>query len=288
MENKPSYEDLIAHLADLEEIIMALRNQEVDAVVGTKNVLMLRLKETEEELKKQRDYLDQLVRDLEAANKELESFVYSVSHDLRAPLRTINGFSEIVLQDYKDKLDNTGKEYLNRIKEATKRLNQLVDDMLKLFRIIKTEVNREDVNLSDMAQSIYDDLRQSQTNRSVEFIVTPQLLVNGDRQLIQILMRNLLENAWKYTSKCPNARIEVGFVTENGKKAYFVKDNGAGFEMKYADRLFLPFQRLHSDQEYAGNGIGLSIVQRIVQRHGGEVWAKAKVGEGATFYFTLN
>jgi len=267
---------------------MALRNQEVDAVVGTKNVLMLRLKETEEELKKQRDYLHQLVRDLEAANKELESFVYSVSHDLRSPLRTINGFSEIVLQDYGDKLDNTGKEYLNRIKEATKRLTQLVDDMLKLFRIIKTEVNREDVNLSEMAQSIYDDLRQSQTNRSVEFIVAPKLLVNGDRQLLQILMRNLLENAWKYTSKCPNARIEVGFVTENGKKAYFVKDNGAGFEMKYADRLFLPFQRLHSDQEYAGNGIGLAIVQRVVQRHGGEVWTKAKVGQGATFYFTLN
>jgi light-regulated signal transduction histidine kinase (bacteriophytochrome) len=288
MENKPSYEDLIAHLAGLEEIIMALRNQEVDAVVGTKNVLMLRLKETEEELKKQRDYLHQLVRDLEAANKELESFVYSVSHDLRSPLRTINGFSEIVLQDYGDKLDNTGKEYLNRIKEATKRLTQLVDDMLKLFRIIKTEVNREDVNLSEMAQSIYDDLRQSQTNRSVEFIVAPKLLVNGDRQLLQILMRNLLENAWKYTSKCPNARIEVGFVTENGKKAYFVKDNGAGFEMKYADRLFLPFQRLHSDQEYAGNGIGLAIVQRVVQRHGGEVWTKAKVGQGATFYFTLN
>ena len=288
MEPKPSYEELIGRLADLEEIIRALRNQEVDAVVGNKNVLMLRLKETEDELKRQRDNLDKLVRDLEASNKELESFAYSVSHDLRAPLRTVESFSDVVLQDYGDKLDETGKDYLNRIREASKKMSQLINDMLKLSRITRAEILEEEVDLSDMAQSIYDGLKYAQADRQAEFIVAPEILVNGDRQLLQILMQNLLDNAWKYSSKCPNTRIEFGAKSDADKKVYFVMDNGIGFDMKHADRLFTPFQRLHSNREYAGTGIGLAIAQRVVQRPGGRIWAESETGKGATFFFTLN
>ena len=288
MEHKPSYEELIGRLADLEEIIRALRNQEVDAVVGNKNVLMLRLKETEDELKRQRDNLDKLVRDLEASNKELESFAYSVSHDLRAPLRTVESFSDVVLQDYGDKLDKTGKDYLNRIREASKKMSQLIDGMLKLSRITRAELIEEQVNLSDMVQSIYDGLKYAQPDRQAEFIIAPEILVNGDIQLLQILMQNLLDNAWKYSSKCPNTRIEFGVKSQGDKKVYFVMDNGVGFDMKRADKLFTPFQRLHSDREYAGTGIGLAIAQRVVQRHGGRIWAESETGKGATFFFTLN
>jgi light-regulated signal transduction histidine kinase (bacteriophytochrome) len=288
MEPKPSYEELIGRLADQEEIIKALRNQEVDAVVGNKNVLVLRLKETEDELKRQRDNLDKLVRDLEASNKELESFAYSVSHDLRAPLRTVESFSDVVLQDYGDKLDETGKDYLNRIREASKKMSQLINDMLKLSRITRAEILEEEVNLSGMAQSIYDGLTYTQTDRQAEFIVAPEILVNGDRQLLQILMQNLLDNAWKYSSKCSNTRMEFGVKSQGDKKVYFVMDNGVGFDMKRADKLFTPFQRLHSNREYAGTGIGLAIAQRVVQRHGGRIWAESETGKGATFFFTLN
>ena len=288
MEHKPSYEELIGRLADLEEIIRALRNQEVDAVVGNKNVLMLRLKETEDELKRQRDNLDKLVRDLEASNKELESFAYSVSHDLRGPLRTVESFSDIVLQDYGDKLDKTGEDYLNRIKEASKKMSQLIDGMLKLSRITRAEILEEKVNLSGMVQSIYDGLKYAHPDRQAEFIIAPEILVNGDLQLLQILMQNLLENAWKYSSKCTHTRIEFGVKSQGNKKVYFVMDNGVGFDMKRADKLFTPFQRLHSNQEYAGTGIGLAIAQRVVQRHGGRIWAESETGKGATFFFTFH
>jgi light-regulated signal transduction histidine kinase (bacteriophytochrome) len=288
MGNKPSYDSLIAKLAELEEVIRALRNQEVDAVVGTKNVLLLRLKETEDELRKQRDYLDKLVSDLEAANKELEAFAYSVSHDLKAPLRILDGFSEIVLQDYGDKLDKTGKDYLNSIRKSSQKMSQLINDMLKLSRISRAEMLNQDVNLSDMAQSIYNDLKSVQDDRQAEFIVTPGLVINGDRALLQILIQNLLDNSWKYTIKCPKTRIEVGAIEQNGKKTYFIQDNGIGFDMKYADKLFQPFQRLHGNQEYAGTGIGLAIVQRVIKRHGGHIWAQSETGKGATFYFTLD
>ena len=193
-----------------------------------------------------------------------------------------------MLQDYGDKLDKTGKDYLNRIREASKKMSQLINDMLRLSRITRAEIIEEQVNLSDMVQSINDGLKYTQADRQAKFIIAPEILVNGDIQLLQILMQNLLDNAWKYSSKCPNTRIEFGVKSQGDKKVYFVMDNGVGFDMKRADRLFTPFQRLHSDREYAGTGIGLSIAQRVVQRHGGRIWAESETGKGATFYFTLN
>jgi light-regulated signal transduction histidine kinase (bacteriophytochrome) len=288
MENKPSYDELIAKLAETEDILEALRNQEVDAIVGKKNILMVRLKETEDQLKKQRNYLEKLVNDLEAANKELESFSYSVSHDLRAPLRTLDGFSGMLLEDYGDKLDETGKDYLNRIRKAGQTMSQLIEDMLKLSRITRAEILKEEVNLSDLARTICDELKATQPDRQLECIVAPQIAVYADKHLLEILMRNLLDNSWKYSSKCPITRIEVGSASQNEKKVYFIRDNGIGFDMKYADRLFVPFQRLHSNQEYAGTGIGLATVQRVIQRHSGKIWAESEVGKGSTFYFTLD
>ena len=288
MENKIDYEELVRKLAEAEDILEALRNQEVDAIVGKKNVLMVRLKEAEDQLKKQRNYLEKLVSDLEAANKELESFSYSVSHDLRAPLRTLEGFSGMLLEDYGHKLDETGKGYLNRIRKAGQTMSQLIDDMLKLSRITRAEILKEEVNLGDLARTICDELKATQPDRQLECIVDPQIVVNADKQLLEILMRNLLDNSWKYSSKCPITRIEVGSASQNQKKIYFIRDNGIGFDMKYADRLFVPFQRLHSNQEYTGTGIGLAIAQRVTHRHSGKIWAESEVGKGATFYFTLD
>ena len=287
MEGKQSYEELIVKLAELEEVIAALRNQEVDAVIGSKNVLMLRLKETEDELKRQRDDLNKLVSDLEFSNKELESFAYSLSHDLQAPLRTIESFSDVVVQDYGDKLDKAGNDYLNRIRAASQRMSQLIEGMLKLSRITRAEIIKEEVNLVDMAQSIFDGLKYTQPDRQAELIVEPGISVNADRQLLQILMQNLIDNSWKYSGKCPDTRIEIGVTSQGDKKVYFVKDNGVGFNMKFADKLFAPFQRFHNDREYPGTGIGLAIAQRVVIRHGGRIWAESEIGKGATFYFTL-
>jgi light-regulated signal transduction histidine kinase (bacteriophytochrome) len=287
MGNKPSYEELIAKLAELEEIIGAIRNQEVDAVVGTENVLLLRLKETEDELRKQRDYLDKLVKDLEAANKELEAFSYSVSHDLRAPLRTIEGFIEMVLEDYSERLDEAGKDYLNRIRNASHNMSELIDAMLKLSRFSRAEIHQDRVDLSDLAKSIAEGFKQSQIERQTEFIIEPDLIVKGDMALLRVVLNNLLENAWKYTGKCPVTRIEIGSFVKNGEKVYFIKDNGVGFDMQYKDKLFQPFQRLHRDNEYKGTGIGLATVQRVIRRHNGNVWAESEVGKGTTFYFTL-
>lgn len=225
---------------------------------------------------------------LEATYKELEAFSYSVSHDLKAPLRALDGFSEMVLEDYNDKLDATGKDYLQRIREASQTMARLIDDILKLSQVSRSEVDFEEVNLSQLAGSIADELRVNQPERSVELIIAPGIIVKGDRQLLQILLRNLLENAWKYTGKCSQARIKLGATQQDGKAVYFMKDNGVGFDMHYADKLFTPFRRLHSSKEYPGTGIGLALAQRIVRRHGGSIWAEAKINQGATFYFMLD
>ena len=238
-------------------------------------------KQTEERLAQQKIAL-------EATYEELEAFSYSVSHDLRAPLRALDGFSEAVIQDYGDKLDKTGKDYLHRIREASQTMARLIDDILKLSRVSRSEVDFEEVNLSHLAGLIAEELRVDQPDRQVEFIIAPEIMVKGDRQLLKILLRNLLENAWKYTGKCLQARIELGATQQNGKRVYFIKDNGAGFDMQYADKLFNPFRRLHSSKDYPGTGIGLALAQRIVRRHGGSIWAEAKINQVATFYFTLD
>lgn len=226
---------------------------------------------------------------LEAANKELETFSYSVSHDLRAPLRGIDGFSQALLEDCGDKLDDNGKKHLDRIRNASQHMGELVDDLLKLSRLTRSDVWYELVDLSRLAEMIATELRNAEPDRQAEFIIQKELKASGDRRLLQVVLENLVNNAWKFTSQIPHARIEFGALKQAPNEVvYFLRDNGAGFDMVYVHKLFAAFQRLHGVADFPGNGIGLATVQRIVQRHGGRVWAEAMVGQGATFYFTLS
>jgi PAS domain S-box-containing protein len=223
-----------------------------------------------------------------AVNAELEAFSYSVSHDLRAPLRSMEGFSQALLEDYSDILDDQGKNYLHRIASACIRLAHLIDELLELSRVSRSEMHRAPVNLSTMAQVIAKELQETDSHRHVEFLIKEGLVVHGDSRLIRSMMENLIGNAWKYTSKHPRAHIEVGSTSPgDGRVVYFVKDDGAGFEMEYVNKLFGAFQRLHDANEFPGTGVGLATVQRIIHRHGGTVWAEGRPEEGATFYFTL-
>ena len=229
----------------------------------------------------------ELVRELEHKNRELESFSYAVSHDLRAPLRRIDSFSRAVLESQGDKLDEAGRRYLERVREASQHMSELIDDVLYLSRVTTADLREQDVNLSAIAALILNRLQESEPTRKVETKIRPAVLVTGDGQLLRIALENLLENAWKFTSKQNDARIEFGVTQAAGEPTYFVRDNGAGFDMTYTDRLFGPFQRLHRQGEFPGSGIGLATVQRIIHRHGGRVWAEGLVGQGATFQFTL-
>lgn len=224
---------------------------------------------------------------LEAANQELEAFSYSVAHDLRAPLRAVNGFSEILLEDYHHKLDEEGRRCLRDIQESAQTMSRLIDDLLSLARISRAELRRQRVDLSEIARSVAARLHNSQPERKVEFAIAEGLGDEGDAGLLSIAIENLIGNAWKYSSKRPQARIEVGMMPPNGRSIYFVRDNGAGFDMAYYPKLFGVFQRLHSTREFEGTGIGLATVQRIIRRHGGRIWAEAAVDHGATFFFTL-
>jgi PAS domain S-box-containing protein len=224
---------------------------------------------------------------LEAANQELQAFSYSVSHDLRAPLRSIDGFSLALLEDYEGKLDSQGKEYLQRIRAATTRMGQLIDGMLSLARISRAEMVRESVDLSPLARDIALELQSSDPARRATFAIASTLPVQGDRRLLRAVLENLLANAWKFSSAKPESHIQVGTTQNGGETIHFVRDNGAGFDMQHADKLFGVFQRLHRDSEFAGNGVGLATVQRIIRRHGGRIWADAVPGQGATFYFVL-
>ncbi|MCU0527358.1 MAG: GAF domain-containing protein [Elainella sp. Prado103] len=232
--------------------------------------------------------MQQAIVELKAVNRELEAFSYSVSHDLRAPLRSIDGFSQALLEDYLEQLDETGQDYLRRIRAATQRMGQLIDDLLTLSRVTRSDMRKESVDLSQLARYICTHLQQTEPDRSVEFVMHDDLVTYGDIRLLQVVLDNLLNNAWKFTSKHPQARIEFGMLTsENGTPVYFVRDNGVGFDMTFIDKLFKPFQRLHGMQEFPGNGIGLATVQRIIHRHGGQVWAEGAIDQGATFYFTI-
>jgi len=223
------------------------------------------------------------------ANKELESFSYSVSHDLRAPIRAINGFSRILLEEYSDQLDEEGKKHLRRVSEAGLRMGVLIDDILRLSRVTRSEIRRGLVDLSQLAQTVIGEFQNSTLNqdRQVEVIIAPDLKVNADSNLMRIVLENLLGNAWKFTQKHPTARIELGVTDKDNQTTYFVRDDGAGFDMAYVNKLFGAFQRLHAAAEFEGTGIGLVTVQRIIQRHGGMVWAEGATEQGATFYFTL-
>jgi two-component system, sensor histidine kinase and response regulator len=229
----------------------------------------------------------ELVRDLEHKNRELESFSYAVSHDLRAPLRRIDSFSRAVLESQGDRLDEAGQRFLGRVREASQHMSQLIDDVLYLSRVTRADLREQEVDLSAVTDLILGRLQESEPQRKLDVKVRPGVIVAGDGQLLKIAMENLLGNAWKFTSKEPESRIEFGLTQAGGEPTYFVRDNGAGFDMTYADRLFGPFQRLHQVGDFPGNGIGLATVQRIIHRHGGRVWAEGLVGQGATFYFTM-
>jgi light-regulated signal transduction histidine kinase (bacteriophytochrome) len=232
--------------------------------------------------------LRQAIVELTAVNQELEAFSYSVSHDLRAPLRSIDGFSQALLEDCFEQLDSIGQDYLRRIRSATQRMGQLIDDLLNLSRVTRSDMQMEEVDLTQITSRICTELQRSQPERQVEFVIQSGLCDRGDNHLMQVLLENLLQNAWKFTSRNPQARIEFGTSAQlSGIPIYFVRDNGVGFDMAYNNKLFKPFQRLHGMHEFPGNGIGLATVQRIVRRHGGRVWAEGIVGQGATFYFTL-
>jgi signal transduction histidine kinase len=248
-------------------------------------------REREEEVRELNKELEQRVKErtaqLEATNKELDAFAYSVSHDLRAPLRAIDGFSEALLDEYGDKFNEDGKTYLRYLKEGSHEMSDLIDGLLKLSRSTRGEIALERVDLSAIAALVAEELRSAEPERRMTVHIAPGVETFADHRLLKAVMENLLGNAWKYTGNTADACIEFGTEEREGNTVYFVRDNGAGFDMAYADKLFLPFQRLHKTSEFPGIGIGLATVERIIHRHGGRIWAQAAVGEGATFYFTL-
>jgi PAS domain S-box-containing protein len=225
--------------------------------------------------------------DAEAANADLESFAYSVAHDLRTPLRGIDGFSQVLLDEYSDKLDENGQRYLRNVRQAAQRMALLIDDLLTLSRVTRGELLRRHVDISALARTSLGRLQKADPTRNVDVVIPEGLVANADPQLVALAIDNLVDNAWKFTNRKPAARIEVGSVPADGDVAFFVRDDGAGFDMQYVGKLFGPFQRLHGPDEFEGTGIGLATVQRVARKHGGRVWAEGKVGAGATFYFVL-
>jgi signal transduction histidine kinase len=264
---------------------------EVGLLITAFNEMLSEIQKRDDELRKAHDELEdrvaQRTRELLFANRELESFSYSVSHDLRGPIDALNGFTYVLLKEYGGKLDAKAKDLLEHIRNSGKRMMQLIDDLLNLSRVTSSVLQSESVDLGAIARSIADELKIIEPHRQVEFVISPVEKVQGDPRLLRIMLENLLRNSWKYTSTHPRARIEFGSSIENGRTIYFVRDDGAGFDPRSADRLFQPFQRLHPTAEFPGNGVGLATVQRIVRRHGGEIWAKAEVERGATFFFWL-
>lgn len=248
-------------------------------------------KKAQADLEKYHAQLEEMVSrrtaELEAVNKELETFSYTVSHDLRAPLRAIDGFSRTVIKKYSDNLPNEGLEYLERVRAASQRMAMMIDDILALSRVSRAEMSHTDVDLTAQANVVFNELTGADPDRKATVIIAPGLVANGDPGMINQILENLLTNAWKFTSHKAETKIQFGEKIVDAKKTYFIKDNGAGFDTAYEDMLFKPFQRLHSVEEFAGSGIGLATVQRLIHKHGGKIWAEGEVGIGATFYFTL-
>ncbi|WP_455204259.1 sensor histidine kinase [Kaarinaea lacus] len=252
-------------------------------------VLTIKYRELLKDLHKQHGKLEELVlertEELATANQELEAFSYSVSHDLRGPLRSIDGYSQALLEDYPEKLDDTGKHYLNRLSASSKRMAQLIDDMLVLSRISRQELCKSTLDLSQLARESLAYLTDCSGERNTELCVEDNLKIYGDERLMKILLDNLLNNAFKYTSKNQKTIIEIGYDSE--KRAFFIRDNGVGFDMRYVDKVFVPFQRLHREDEFEGNGIGLATVNRIINRHNGRIWVESEIDKGTTIHFTM-
>ncbi len=267
------------------------RVQERTAKLASSNAELIRevaeRKRAENDTRSLNSQLVQRSAQLEASNKELEAFSYSVSHDLRAPLRGIDGFSQAVLEDYDDKLDDSGRSYLQRVRAASQRMSQLIDAMLNLARLTRADIHTQDFDMSTIVAEILDDLQKMEPEREVTCVVAHDLYATADPKLLRAVLENLLGNAWKFTRLQEAPCIEFGHGQYKGQAAFFVKDNGAGFDMTYSHKLFGTFQRLHAYTEYPGVGVGLATVHRIIQRHGGQIWAEGAVDEGATFHFTL-
>jgi signal transduction histidine kinase len=263
----------------------------VPPILRAKVGVFVELYRAQQELRRYRNQLEELVEArttaLTAVNRELEAFSYSVSHDLRAPLLAFDGLSQALLEDYGGRLDERAKDYLNRMRRASQRMGAVFDGLQSLFRVTSGEIHREPVNISAMAAEIVDELQASSNRRDVQVGIAPDLTVSADARLVRIMLGNLLNNAWKFTSTKDDAAIGVGSELVDGEARHFVRDNGVGFDMLYSHKLFGAFQRLHSQSEFPGVGIGLATVRRIVNRHGGRCWAEGAVGEGATFYFVL-
>ncbi len=267
------------------------RQDEVGALARAFDTMAHRLIGLFAELRREEQRLQETVeartRALASSNRELEAFCHSVSHDLRAPLRSLDGFSEALLEDYGDRLDEQARDYLQRIRKGTERMRQLIEDLLRLSRISRHELHLAEVDLVPLAKEIVDDLRAGDPQRDVRLVLPETLPVRGDSRLLRIMLENLFSNAWKYTRPRQPAEIALGVSEEGGETVYWVRDNGVGFDMAYADKLFGVFQRLHHQDEFPGTGVGLATVARIVERHGGRVWADAEMGMGAIFFFTL-
>jgi PAS domain S-box-containing protein len=232
--------------------------------------------------------VEERTAELEASTRELDAFAYSVSHDLRAPLRSLDGFSQVLLEDYSERLDDEGREYLRRLQSNVARMAQMIDDLLDLSRATRIELQRETVDLTGLGREIFAELREEEPGRLVDTVVAEGLVAAGDPHLLRLVLYNLAANAWKFTGSTASPRIEFGQIDHDGQPAFFVADNGAGFNMRYAGKLFEPFQRLHTTADFDGSGIGLAIVYRIIRRHGGQIWADAETDRGATFFFTLS
>jgi PAS domain S-box-containing protein len=266
----------------------ALRDEtgEITHIIATGLDITDRI-ESEEHIKRLHSELQQHAADLENANRELEAFSYSVSHDLRTPLNVISGFSGILADHYAGQLDEQGRKYVERIALSARKMNTLINDMLSLSRISRQELSYEDIDLSALVSSFLCELQASEPDRMVKVIVPQGITVRADGRLMHVAIENLLRNAWKFTSRNPEAKIEFGTTQAEAARVYFIQDNGAGIDMNFAEKLFQPFQRLHSEKEFGGTGVGLATVQRVIARHGGRIWAQAEVDKGATFFFTI-
>jgi signal transduction histidine kinase len=274
-------------VSTFNHMLTEIQRQHVE-IQAAQTMLEQRVADRTQELHQRTEQLEAQGRELAAANKELESFSYSVSHDLRAPLRAIDGFSQALLSGYPGRtLDERGVHFLERVRAGTQKMSNLIDDMLDLARVTRRTLERRDVDVTAVSEEVAAELAKRHPDRHVHCEIEPRLRASADSQLLTIVFENLLGNAWKFTGSRKDARVEVGKLSNGGKAVFYVRDNGAGFDMAYADKLFGVFQRLHDESQFEGTGIGLATVKRIIARHGGSVWAEAAEGAGATFYFTL-